>query len=691
MEQRPDGLTVVFTKLCRYGWPGEIKTLAYTTADRLCISGFAARVTGQHAVFQGVPAPIVDTPVGAKTFVLVSMKNGCGLQVDYEILQQLLEAAGHKVYVELAHSIVAPNFRHVDVVVFLEIIDPRWFTYAPEFWAVPNSEWWRADWNQYVPKLSKILCKTQDCFDIWNKIAPGRCAFIGFESKDFYKPEIVRTKSFFHLAGGSCNKGTAHVLQAWKDYHIPFPLVVVSNNYQGLTAHLRNVPNVMIYNRLPDLTQFLNGSQFHILPSRYEGWGHALHEGLGCGAVVLTTDAAPMSEATGLPKALLIPVAKTSHQRVLDYLPGGESMTNMYDVSPESIYQKVTEAAALSDDSIKEISAAARAGFLKDRESFRANIASLIATKPAPIVVAGAPRDIVLVTTFFRPEYLWTCLNAIAEAEGGAEKEVWVAQDHHTDPMRADVNFSQQAQENAEIVAHFRDKFAAFRFIDRAPMSYDGNSYNCLELYKDAYGTNARFVYLVEDDIVVEKDFFRWHEAVQQKGDYLCSVGRLQTERTDLLRSDDPSKYVESASDYTSWGTCWRREKLAPLVEHACDLYYRNMTGYIMRRFPNSALGSVWTEQDGLIRRVMLEGAGTRLTASPCLKRAYHIGITGYHRSNGFKFTGTLTEKVQQLATALRTGAIAGMRKDFIDLNDIDTPRGSTPPWSELEAVQRLS
>jgi hypothetical protein len=80
------------------------------------------------------------------------------------------------------------------------------------------------------------------------------------------------------------------------------------------------------------------------------------------------------------------------------------------------------------------------------------------------------------------------------------------------------------------------------------------------------------------------------------------------------------------------------------------------------------------------------------LTASPCLKRAAHIGITGYHRSNGYQFTGTLAEKVQKLNDALKTGALPGLRKDFVDLCDIDTPRGSTSPWSpdSLHCIQRL-
>jgi hypothetical protein len=124
-------------------------------------------------------------------------------------------------------------------------------------------------------------------------------------------------------------------------------------------------------------------------------------------------------------------------------------------------------------------------------------------------------------------------------------------------------------------------------------------------------------------------------------------------------------------------------------MEHCQGFYYRNMTGYIINRFPDSSLGHIWTEQDGLIRRVLMEGK--HLTASPCVKRAYHIGITGYHRAKGYQFTGTLSERVQKLNDALETGALPGLRKDFVDLDDIDVPRGSTSAWGELRTIQRLS
>jgi hypothetical protein len=307
------------------------------------------------------------------TFVLVSTQNGCGLQTDYELLKELLEAAGKTVHIAFTNS---PAFKNVDVVIFLEIIDARWFGFSKQLWAMPNSEWWRQEWDQFIPRFTKVLCKTKDCYDLWEKRAQGRCVYLGFESRDFYQPEIPRKREFLHLAGGSINKGSGAVLNAWAQYKIPYPLTVIGSNLgRGSTLHQ---PNVTVVSWLADIRHQLNAYLFHILPSRYEGWGHVLHEGLGCGSVMLTTDAAPMNEATGLYKPLLVPASAIGHLRVPGIPGAGQSISNMYDVSTASVHSCVLAAMALTNDQIAIISKEARDGFLKDRESFRLSLSELL-------------------------------------------------------------------------------------------------------------------------------------------------------------------------------------------------------------------------------------------------------------------------------------------------------------------------
>ena len=42
-------------------------------------------------------------------------------------------------------------------------------------------------------------------------------------------------------------------------------------------------------------------------------------------------------------------------------------------------------------------------------------------------------RDIVIIPTYDRPEYLALCLEKLFQARGIEEKEVWVCLDHHSD------------------------------------------------------------------------------------------------------------------------------------------------------------------------------------------------------------------------------------------------------------------
>lgn len=285
--------------------------------------------------------------------------------------------------------------------------------------------------------------------------------------------------------------------------------------------------------------------------------------------------------------------------------------------------------------------------------------------------------DIVLVPTYSRPEYLWLCLEVIGKADGGSSKVVWVARDCHA----ADGSkYAREAAEIRAVVADYRSAFAGLRFIERAPHPYYGNSYNTLELYREAMASGAEFIYLVEDDVIVERDFFRWHEAVQSKGNYFCSIARYICKGRKV--PIDPAAYVESDRDYASLGVCFRRENLKGIEQHCCAEYYRDMPAYIARKFPNSSLGAQFSEQDGLIQRVIHQSG--MLTAWACMPRAYHVGIHGYHRSRGARLTGSMPEKVRVLRELLSTGKLKDLAKDFKQLDDIDTPRGFTPEWDEL-------
>lgn len=292
-------------------------------------------------------------------------------------------------------------------------------------------------------------------------------------------------------------------------------------------------------------------------------------------------------------------------------------------------------------------------------------------------------KDLILIPTFARPEYLSLCLEHVAAADKVGDHEVWVSHDRHVN----DVGFPLgQMEISKQVVAK-----AGARMILRQPHPYIGNPCNFLELYKEAFSQpDVRYVFLIEDDVLIAKDFFRWHAAVQERGDYFCSVGWHCVRYDKAIRDDDPTSYIESAMDFSSIGVCWKREKLAPFVQHATPKFYCAMRDYLARAFPNNPIpAGQWTEQAGVVTRLLHAAPGQRVVAWPTRRRCSHVGVSGYHRPNGFRFSGELPDRVKALRAAVMGEAILGMSKDFVD--DIE-PLLSEKEWdpSQLHCVQRL-
>lgn len=311
--------------------------------------------------------------------IISNLTNGAGLQRDYLLLKGLLEAKGHVVAGVMYDA--APPYPTADVNLWLEIMpSPGWgllpiaLDSAPRNWLIPNPEWWYGDlWDQYLPRLERILCKTEDSLRIFRqKLARhnwgDRTQFIGFEALDFYHPEIERKLRFLHMAGKSETKNTAAVMDAWQRHGLPYPLTVVA--WKPNIAALCRGPNVTHIERVEEdqMPRMMNEHQFHIMPSKYEGFGHYIHEAIGCGGVVITTDAEPMNGFRGVAQELLIPAVQTQSMRA----------ATAHLVSGAGVAAAVRKAASLAKERIAQIATAAREAFLVDRERFRIAFGALI-------------------------------------------------------------------------------------------------------------------------------------------------------------------------------------------------------------------------------------------------------------------------------------------------------------------------
>jgi hypothetical protein len=139
-------------------------------------------------------------------------------------------------------------------------------------------------------------------------------------------------------------------------------------------------------------------------------------------------------------------------------------------------------------------------------------------------------------------------------------------------------------------------------------------------------------VYYLEEDIFPGVEFFRWHSEIhKQEPDIFCSIAtKANDTRYDFALNPD-AYYLTSEPDYQSWGSCFKKEVIIEMIyPHFNEAYLTDPTRYCLTHWPGSFIGSKWTEQDGLIRRI-LEASDLKV-AFPCYPFAYHAGFYGYNR-----------------------------------------------------------
>lgn len=294
------------------------------------------------------------------------------------MLKGLLESWGYQVHaVHYAKRNQVEEAPNADANLFLEVVNYDLLArhVAPKNILVPNPEW-LAPWDHKngLPDFDLVLCKTPDAVRILNKLTDvNKVRYMGFESRDLYDESIPRERRFLHIAGQSRYKNTMSTVYAFAKLTFidePMPDLTVVGAYPDEYAFAQGSKNIKTFERITDeeMKQLMNSHLFHIMAAGYEGWGHALNEGLGCGAVMITTNHPPMNEFPGVPQELLVPYQDTIVEL---------SAMRARVVAPP-IRDAVGKALKLTPERVTEIQLGARASFLKQREEFRSNFKSIV-------------------------------------------------------------------------------------------------------------------------------------------------------------------------------------------------------------------------------------------------------------------------------------------------------------------------
>lgn len=308
--------------------------------------------------------------------ICTNLDNGVGLEADYRLVKGLLEGWGHQVN-GVHFKKIDGGIPRADVNIFLETLTEALFPLAPRNWLIPNQEWW-APWDHTnsMHKVDRILCKTQDAVNIFKALYPefqNRVQYIGFESRDQYDPAVERQRKFLHVAGQSRYKNSQAVAYAFAKYFDDSDCrreLTFVGAYPEEVQFARDHKNVRYIQRTSDkeLKQLMNDHLFHLIPSGAEGWGHVIHEGLSCGAIVITTNFPPMNEFDGICRELLVP-----YQRTTPELAAQRAFVGAMEV--KAIVEKAWTA---NPAMLAVTSAHAREAFLAQRETFRAAFKAVV-------------------------------------------------------------------------------------------------------------------------------------------------------------------------------------------------------------------------------------------------------------------------------------------------------------------------
>ncbi|HSW37924.1 MAG TPA: glycosyltransferase [Acidobacteriota bacterium] len=249
--------------------------------------------------------------------IIIGRKNNFGLSKDSELLAGAIRREGFAGNIREA----SPRDRGVpdrlmrrrcaDIAIHLERFFPAWRSAALKHILVPNQERFPRRHLGRLKKVDLVLAKSNCAAGLFRQHGVAT-EYLGFTSDDRFNPSCDKNwMEVLHLAGANTLKGTEDLLTLWRR-HPEWPRL---NIVQKKSLASKSAPsNVnMITEFVPDagLRKLQNQSGIHLCPSRSEGWGHHIVEGMSTGALIVTVDAPPMNEHLDASTGLLVPYARS--------------------------------------------------------------------------------------------------------------------------------------------------------------------------------------------------------------------------------------------------------------------------------------------------------------------------------------------------------------------------------------------
>lgn len=230
----------------------------------------------------------------------------------------------------------------------------------------------------------------------------------------------------------------------------------------------------------------------------------------------------------------------------------------------------------------------------------------------------------VAIPTLKRTEMLALALEAIDRAEQSPED------------IRIFLDYTDDSKKLGD-VEYVRDTYCPRATIYKAKLHVKAPSgcWNILNAYKQGFESGTDFIAMIEEDVRVYGDYFKWSTQAQESGCF-ASCGRF-------IR-----RYGENY--FTNPGAFFRRESLSLVVPHINDSFFNDRRGYLDKTF--SPFPDASDLDDGLIRHVMRSVNG--FVKYPETPKVAHQGFRMYCRMEEFRPTGNIQQRVDQLRNILK-------------------------------------
>jgi hypothetical protein len=354
------------------------------------------------------------------TVRIVSKYMSSGLGVDAEVIKNVYPFA---TIVHASKASKKEKQKIVDVQFHLEhYVSQHGDFPARKHYILVNQEF-LFDWDvsAIISGAVTALCKTALARNVLSDLGVVHPHLVKFTTPGFATgtPGVEKNQNLIiHIAGTNGRKGTLEVLRSWFELggdELGVDLVITRQiaefaksdsaldywdslgtksivTYMGI-SDLEQYKNVYLAkHRIPasDVEMLVNTASIHLCPSIIEGWGHSINAGRAAGAVVITTDAAPMNELVSNLDGFVVSTDSkmsttlgelnpTQHK----YLPKAVSATVVEPVMIGELMIAVKSALKLNAAERAALGNAAKARYNTDTAYFERALQSVVVVKPA--------------------------------------------------------------------------------------------------------------------------------------------------------------------------------------------------------------------------------------------------------------------------------------------------------------------